>query len=140
MDALCCKTGSRFCEDDSETLDPDVRAFFRYVYRKAARDLGAVWFTDGLERGFQPVFLRGFLGRRNKDEMSFDTIHIRGGMVYEKCDTHRGLSFILGVALNRMMYFYPLDITPCVSSKWNFLHDTTPCIRENGMIYRYCIP
>lgn len=72
--------------------------------------------------------------------MSFDTIHSRGGMVYEKCDMYRGLSFILGVALNRMMYFYPLDIAPCVFSEWNFLHDATPYIRENGLIYRNCIP
>ena len=37
MDALCCKAGPRFCKGDSETLDPDVRAFLRYVDGKAAK-------------------------------------------------------------------------------------------------------
>ena len=36
MDALCCEAGPRFCKGDSETLDPDVRAFLRYVDGKAA--------------------------------------------------------------------------------------------------------
>ena len=37
MDALCCKAGPRFGKDDSETLDPDVRAFLRYVDGRAAK-------------------------------------------------------------------------------------------------------
>ncbi len=37
MDALCCEAGPRFCKGDSETLDPDVRAFLRYVDGKAAK-------------------------------------------------------------------------------------------------------
>ena len=36
MDALCCEAGPRFCKGDSETLDPDIRAFLRYVDGKAA--------------------------------------------------------------------------------------------------------
>ena len=36
MDALCCEAGPRFCKGDSKTLDPDVRAFLRYVDGKAA--------------------------------------------------------------------------------------------------------
>jgi SOS response regulatory protein OraA/RecX len=37
VDALCCEAGPRFCKGDSETLDPDVRAFLRYVDGKAAK-------------------------------------------------------------------------------------------------------
>ena len=36
MDALCCEAGPRFCKGDSETLNPNVRAFLRYVDGKAA--------------------------------------------------------------------------------------------------------
>ena len=36
MDALFHKIAPRFCTDVSETLDPDVRAFLRYVDGKAA--------------------------------------------------------------------------------------------------------
>ncbi len=36
VDALCCKIEFRFCTDDSEALDPDIRAFLRYVDGKAA--------------------------------------------------------------------------------------------------------
>lgn len=36
VDALCCKIEFRFCTDDSDMLDPDIRAFLRYVDGKAA--------------------------------------------------------------------------------------------------------
>lgn len=72
--------------------------------------------------------------------MSFDTIHSRGGMVYEKCDMYRGLSFILGVALNHIVYFYPLDIKHFVSPEWKFFTLHNELQSKNGLIYRYCIP
>ena len=34
--ALFCKMKLEGCESDSETLDPDIRAFLRYVDGKAA--------------------------------------------------------------------------------------------------------
>ena len=37
MDALCCKAGPRFCKEESETLDPDVRAFLRFGDGRAAK-------------------------------------------------------------------------------------------------------
>lgn len=72
--------------------------------------------------------------------MSFDTIHSRGGMVYEKCDMYRGLSFILGVALNHIVYFYPLDTKHFVSPEWKFFTLHNELQSKNGLIYRDCIP
>ena len=42
--------------------------------------------------------------------LSFDRIQNRGGMLLDKRDSYQYLVFIFGVALNRLLYFYPIDL------------------------------
>ena len=42
--------------------------------------------------------------------LSFDAIQNRGGMLSNKRDSYRDLVFILGVTLNHILYFYPVDL------------------------------
>lgn len=42
--------------------------------------------------------------------LSFDKIQNRGGMLLDKRDSYRDLVFIFGVALNHILYFYPVDL------------------------------
>ena len=44
--------------------------------------------------------------------LSFDAIQNRGGMLSNKRDSYRDLVFILGVTLNHVLYFYPVDLFP----------------------------